>query len=48
MKVDAVGTGIEKTQFSKSLERHKIIAENKEGGCWVGRWRSVEGFKEHQ
>lgn len=28
-------TGIEKTEFPGTLERHKIIAENEDNECWV-------------
>ena len=30
VKVDKVGREIEKTQLSRTLERHKIIAENEQ------------------
>ena len=42
VSVDKVGRGIEKTPFSRTLERHKTIAKNEEGGCWVGHLRRVE------
>lgn len=42
VNVDKVGRGIEKTQFSRTLERHKIIAENEDGGHWVGHLRPVK------
>lgn len=35
----SVGRGIEKTPFSRTLERHKTIAKNEESGCWVGHLR---------
>lgn len=36
VKVDKVGREIEKTQFSRTLERHKIIAENEQVGYLTG------------
>ena len=36
VKVDKVGREIEKTQFSRTLERQKIIAENEQVGYLTG------------
>lgn len=36
VKVGKVGREIEKTQFSRTLERHKIIAENEQVGYLTG------------
>lgn len=45
VNVDELDRGLEKTQFSGTLERHKVNAENEDGGCWVGHLRPG---KEHQ
>lgn len=42
VNVDNAGRGTEKIQFSRALERQKIIAESEEGGCWVGHLRPVK------
>lgn len=36
LNVDEVVRGIEKAQFSRTLEKHRIISENGDGGCSEG------------
>lgn len=45
LNVDEVDRGIEKTQFSRILDRHKIISESEDSECWEGHLIPVKVWK---